>query len=186
MGGTRHLEKCWSKIHDRRERGYYLVLGPRPGGRGGGGGGEESDYHGQHSNAAFRRVYLVQPGTLDWAEARYESRYGTIKSHWKIKDDGDKKLFHLAITVPPNSIAWVITPEKQGSKDTDENESGVGSSLDMAEINFALRTYYCLPRSIYSNPHIPCGAKNLVALSCASQNRRAAQPKPEWAPDIFD
>lgn len=50
------------------------------------------------------------------------------------------------------------------------------SNLDIAEINFAVRTYYFLPRSIYSNPHIPCDAKNFLA----SQNRRATQRKPKW------
>ncbi|CAL5869507.1 uncharacterized protein PFLUO_LOCUS3737 [Penicillium psychrofluorescens] len=74
------------------------------------------------------KTFFIRPhpgGALDWAETRYESPYGTIKSYWIIKSDGDKKMFHLTITVPPNSMAWVLTPEKQGLKDTDVKESGL-------------------------------------------------------------
>ena len=47
---------------------------------------------------------------VDWAEADYESPYGTIKSRWKCS--GDKIIWN--ITVPPNSSAEIQFPEGSG------------------------------------------------------------------------
>lgn len=62
-------------------------------------------------------VAPVPGGTLDYAEASYQSIYGNIKSGWKRLGDG----WEFIITIPANTTAEVILPD--GTKE----ERGAGT-----------------------------------------------------------
>lgn len=62
----------------------------------------------------FREFDLkpVPGGSLTWAEAEYQTRYGTISSGWKI----EHKTFTYHCTVPENTLAHLCLPD--GSRHT--------------------------------------------------------------------
>ena len=74
----------------------------------------------------YKHIYIVpKPGPgLTFAQARYESMYGTIKSSWK--KDGDKML--VDVSIPANTTAVVVLPFAD-IKDVAEG----GSRLEEAE-----------------------------------------------------
>jgi len=57
---------------------------------------------------AFKKIIMnpIFPDSLKFVEASYESKYGTIKSHWT----KEKNKFSWNIVVPPNTSALVYLP----------------------------------------------------------------------------
>ncbi|WP_410606487.1 family 78 glycoside hydrolase catalytic domain [Amycolatopsis sp. lyj-109] len=58
---------------------------------------------------AYRR-FTVAPrpgGGITWAEARYESPYGTIEVAWRI----ERERFSVDVTVPPGTTADIVLPD---------------------------------------------------------------------------
>jgi alpha-L-rhamnosidase len=49
-------------------------------------------------------------GDLTWVNASYRSRFGLIKSEWKIKGDD----FYWDVSIPPNTTARLILPDAEG------------------------------------------------------------------------
>ncbi len=62
----------------------------------------------------FKRV-ILRPGlvqSVDWVRCSFESPYGEIVSNWK----REKDMFMWDISVPPNAIATVFLPGKNGTE----------------------------------------------------------------------
>ncbi|EXJ91196.1 hypothetical protein A1O1_04305 [Capronia coronata CBS 617.96] len=69
------------------------------------------------------RAAPIPGGTIDHAEASYETPYGRVECHWSIRD-GDH--FELSLLVPANSRALVIMPHER-TQDPDVSGKWVGS-----------------------------------------------------------
>ncbi|KGO40530.1 Bacterial alpha-L-rhamnosidase [Penicillium expansum] len=57
------------------------------------------------------RVEPIPGGTIDSAEAAYETPYGRLKCRWRIYPEDDQ--FKLELLIPPNSCALVILPSEK-------------------------------------------------------------------------
>ncbi|KAI4716608.1 permease of the major facilitator superfamily [Aureobasidium sp. EXF-10727] len=73
---------------------------------------------------------LVRPvpgGSLTHAEVRHRTPYGMLECKWSI----NAGQFKVSLTVPPNTTARVVMPDKQASKTLGEEEEGieVGSGI---------------------------------------------------------
>lgn len=44
---------------------------------------------------------------LTWAEGKIDTMYGTVRSCWRMEDDGE---FHLEVCIPPNTTAEICLP----------------------------------------------------------------------------
>jgi alpha-L-rhamnosidase len=76
--------------------------------------------------SGFQEI-LIRPSfleSLSWAEAEYESLYGTIRSFWKRSDH----VLELEVTVPVNAYATIHLPANPGSRIAES-----GQELDRAE-----------------------------------------------------
>lgn len=83
------------------------------------------------------KKFVVKPvpgGTIDEAETTYESPYGRIRCAWTIQDG---KSFQLSISVPPNSSAVVILPEKNGPRNDQAKADDAGILCHSGEYTFA-------------------------------------------------
>ncbi|KAL2820164.1 bacterial alpha-L-rhamnosidase-domain-containing protein [Aspergillus cavernicola] len=95
-------------------------------------------------SAGWKRV-KVQPipgGTIDSAEATYETPYGRLECRWAIQ--ADKDLFTLELLVPPNSHALVTLPNDGGSTVQSGQESEgtwVGSGKHRFSVPFNWNQY---------------------------------------------
>ena len=66
------------------------------------------------------KKFEIRPGLesgLEFAHAELESVYGTIRSEWKITDEG----YELRVRIPPNTSAGIVLP---GARMDDVRESG--------------------------------------------------------------
>lgn len=57
--------------------------------------------------------FVIRPvpgGSLTWAEATYDSLYGTVKSAWTVQED--EVLYRIEI--PPNVTAEIQLPGEEG------------------------------------------------------------------------
>ncbi|CAD0105813.1 unnamed protein product [Aureobasidium uvarum] len=79
---------------------------------------------------------LVRPvpgGSLTHAEVRHLTPYGMMECKWSI----DAGRFKLCLTVPPNTTAKVVMPDKQASKIFGEEEDGVEVGSGVYEFSCA-------------------------------------------------
>ncbi|RYY09672.1 MAG: alpha-rhamnosidase, partial [Chitinophagaceae bacterium] len=69
---------------------------------------------------AFKKVIMnpIFPDSLKFVDASYESKYGTIKSHWTKERDK----FTWNIVIPPNSSALVYLPANDVSRVLEDNQ----------------------------------------------------------------
>lgn len=85
------------------------------------------------SKPAYKRV-LIKPrpgGSLSFASANYESRYGTIISKWSVKDNK----IRYDIVIPPNTTALVSLPAS-GKECVTYNGVGVIQADDITEVSY--------------------------------------------------
>lgn len=78
--------------------------------------------------------FVVEPitgGTLTWAEASYESLYGTIRSKWSLEDGKAR----YTVTIPANTTAEVILPRDAVSE---EICAALGGLTEGAKVRFRL------------------------------------------------
>lgn len=61
------------------------------------------------NQAGYKHIHIrPQPGEgLSWAEGKFESMYGEIRSYWRKSDDG---AMELQVTIPPNTSAEIKLP----------------------------------------------------------------------------
>ncbi|KAH8430286.1 glycoside hydrolase family 78 protein [Aspergillus melleus] len=76
------------------------------------------------------KVNPIPGGTIESAEAKYDTPYGRLECRWAVQSAEDR--FELELLVPPNSRAWVILPSEEtlrkGTKQLDDNDgTWVGS-----------------------------------------------------------
>jgi alpha-L-rhamnosidase len=68
------------------------------------------------------KSFIIKPGILsglDWAKARYDSIYGTIKSEWSTENNKLK----VNVSVPPNTTAKLFLPVKDTQIITEDGQS---------------------------------------------------------------
>jgi alpha-L-rhamnosidase len=78
------------------------------------------------------KVCPIPGGSIDSAEAIYETAYGRLECRWAIKSD--EKIFTLDLLVPPNSRALVTLPS-DGST-TQDSERWIGSGRHQFSLPF--------------------------------------------------
>jgi alpha-L-rhamnosidase len=78
------------------------------------------------------KVCPIPGGSIDSAEAIYETAYGRLECRWVIKSD--EKVFTLDLLVPPNSRALVTLPS-DGST-TQDSERWIGSGRHQFLVTF--------------------------------------------------
>jgi alpha-L-rhamnosidase len=74
---------------------------------------------------AFKHI-IIRPmpvGDLTWVKAEHESRYGTIRSSWRIKD----RNLSLHVTIPANTAATVYVPAESADSVTESGEPAAQS-----------------------------------------------------------
>lgn len=67
---------------------------------------------------------LIRPvpgGSLTYAEVKHDTPYGMLSCRWSL----DAGQFKLSLTVPPNTMAEVVMPDKQASPTLGEEEEGI-------------------------------------------------------------
>ncbi|CEL11607.1 Putative Alfa-L-rhamnosidase [Aspergillus calidoustus] len=79
------------------------------------------------------RVCPIPGGTIDSAEAIYETAYGRLECRWAIKSD--QTIFAMELLVPPNSRALVTMPS-DGSTTQDSEARWVGSGRHQFSVPF--------------------------------------------------
>ncbi|OGM39571.1 hypothetical protein ABOM_011783 [Aspergillus bombycis] len=65
------------------------------------------------------RKFIVQPrpgGTVTSAQVEFKSPCGLIRCAWRVLDEEAGQVFHMELTVPPNSNALVILPHGKPSE----------------------------------------------------------------------
>lgn len=73
----------------------------------------------QSAAPGFKKIVIKpQPATLAWADASYQSMYGTIKSKWKKMDSS----FELEVSIPVNTTAEVWLPAKENQRITESGK----------------------------------------------------------------
>lgn len=71
---------------------------------------------------------------LDWAEARFDSRVGTIEVKWRIeRTEEEGRMARVDVVVPPNARARIVLPEGPGVEERNvvqrEEDQWVGSGM---------------------------------------------------------
>lgn len=115
------------------------------------------------------KTFFVQPrpgGSLRNAEVSFESPYGRIECRWEVSDGekstgSDKKpeIFHLMLSVPPNTVAYVILPDYDASiaeaRQTAEPRIGMSRVRQAGAGEHAFTCAYDVPSSREFVPVMP-------------------------------
>ncbi|KAL3464518.1 bacterial alpha-L-rhamnosidase-domain-containing protein [Aspergillus heterothallicus] len=80
------------------------------------------------------QVRPIPGGTIDSAEAVYETAYGRLECRWRVR--ADEKVFTMDLLVPPNSRALVTLPSDGTSVEKQDEETWVGSGRHAFSVPF--------------------------------------------------
>lgn len=89
------------------------------------------------------KVAPIPGGTIDSAEAMYDTPYGRLECRWSIESEAD--LFNMELLIPPNTRALVILPniEKLTKNAASHKDEGiwVGSGNHKFSVSFKWKDY---------------------------------------------
>lgn len=89
------------------------------------------------------KVAPIPGGTIDSAEAKYDTPYGRLECRWSIENEAD--IFNMALLIPPNTSALVMLPntEKMMKHTVSQEDEGqwVGSGHHSFSIPFKWGDY---------------------------------------------